>query len=94
MSRNNKIAAIILGAAVTLVVVKYMSMDKEEKRNLCQRFKERTDELLDKADETVDKVNEFMDEFDKQPKDAWLDKLFVIRKMFRSFYGSDKRFSL
>lgn len=94
MSRNDKIAAVILGAAVTYAAIKFFSLEKEERKELCEKFKNKTNELLTDADTTVDKVNEFIEEYEEQSKEAWMDKFFVVRRMIRSLYGSDKRFFL
>lgn len=88
MTRNDKIAALILGAAAIVAVVHYIKMPEEEKRELADRIKKRTNELLNNTDQTVEKVNGFLDEYDKQPANAWIDKLYILKKMFRNLYST------
>lgn len=86
MTRNDKIAALILGAAATVAIIRYCQMPEEERKELTDRIKTRTNELLDKADDTVDRVNTFLGEYDQQPDNAWVEKLYILKKMFKSLY--------
>lgn len=94
MTRNDKIAAFILGAAAAVAIVRYIKMPEEEKQEFLGHLKDRTNELLSNADQTVDHVNSFLSDYDQQPENAWVDKLYILKKMFRSLYGSDKHFLL
>lgn len=94
MTRNDKIAALILGAAATVAVIRYLNMPEEKRKEFTDHIKTRTSELLDNADNTVDRVNGFLGEYDEQPENAWIEKLYVLKKMFKSLYTSDKKFFL
>jgi len=73
MAKTNKIAAIILGAAAGLALVKFLSMPKEEREEFYDFLKDKTRVLLDNAEETVEKVEQYMDEF----KDKGINVNFV-----------------
>lgn len=90
MTRNDKIAAFILGAAAAVAIVRYLKMPEEEKKEFVSHLKDRTNELLSNADQTVDQVNHFLGQYDAQSENAWVDKLYIIKKMFKDLYGSEK----
>lgn len=90
MSRNDKIAAIILGAAATVAVIQYLRMSEEEKERLLTKIKDRTHALLNNAEETIERVNGFLSEYDDQPHNAWIEKLYTLKKMFKDLYSSDE----
>lgn len=94
MADKNKVAALILGAAAGLALVKFFSMPKEKREAFFERIKNRTHQLLDDAEETVEKVEHYMDEIKEQGKDEWIDKIYVLKKMFKNLYGSDKHYLL
>lgn len=94
MTKSNKIAAIILGAAGGFALIKFLSMPKEERNDFYNFLKNKTRELLDNAEETVEKVDHYMDEFRDKGKDEWIDKIYILKKMFKNLYGSDKQFLL
>lgn len=94
MTNTNKVAAAILGAAVGVALVRYFNMPKEERQELCDHLKIRTSELLDNAEETVEKVDHYFAEIESKGRNEWIDKLYLIKKMFRDFYGTDKRYLL
>lgn len=94
MTRNDKIAALILGAAATVAVIRYLNMPADKRKEFTDHIKARTNELLDHADNTVDRVKGFLSEYDEQPKSAWIEKLYVLKKMFKSLYTTDKKFFL
>lgn len=94
MTKTNKIAAIILGAAGGFALIKFLSMPKEERNEFYNFLKNKTRELLDNAEETVEKVDHYMDEFRDKGKDEWIDKIYILKKMFKNLYGSDKQFLL
>jgi hypothetical protein len=94
MTKTNKIAAIILGAAGGFALIKFLSMPKEERNDFYNFLKNKTRELLDNAEETVEKVDHYMDEFKDKGKDEWIDKIYILKKMFKNLYGSDKQFLL
>ena len=92
MSRANTIGAIILGAAAGVALVKYFSMPPLEKEEFCTHLKNRAHELLDDAEGTVETVKQHFAEIDMKPKEAWVDKLLVIKKLLTELFGSEKRF--
>lgn len=94
MARSNKIAAIILGAAGGFALIKFLSMPKEERNDFYRYLKNKTHELLDNAEETVEKVEHYMDEFKDKGEDEWIDKIYILKKMFKNLYGSEKHYLL
>jgi len=94
MAKTNKIAALILGAAAGVAVIKFFSMPKEEREEFCAHLKNKTHELLDNAEDTVEKVERYMDEFKSKGEGEWIDKLYVLKKMFKNLYGSEKHYLL
>jgi hypothetical protein len=94
MARSNKIAAIILGAAGGFALIKFLSMPKEERNDFYRYLKNKTHDLLDNAEETVEKVEHYMDEFKDKGEDEWIDKIYILKKMFKNLYGSEKHYLL
>ncbi|HEV2833223.1 MAG TPA: hypothetical protein VGW31_14670 [Hanamia sp.] len=94
MTNTNKVAALILGAAAGVALVKFFSMPKEEREEFYSHLKNTTHELLDNAEDTVEKVEHFMDEYNSKGKDEWIDKLYIVKKMFKNLYGSDRHYLL
>ena len=94
MTRSNKIAAIILGAAGGFALIKFLSMPEEERNEFYRYLKNKTHELLDNAEETVEKVEHYMDEFSDKGEDEWIDKIYILKKMFKNLYGSEKHYLL
>lgn len=94
MSKGNQVAAFILGAAAGVALVKFFSMPKIERQVFYDGLKNKTSQLLDNAEDTVEKVEHYMDEFKEKGDGEWIDKLFILKKMFRNFYGSEKHYLL
>ncbi len=94
MANSNKIAALILGAAAGVALVKFFSMPKEEREEFYAHLKNQTHQLLDNAENTVEKVEHYMDEFKAKGENEWIDKLYILKKMFKNLYGSDKHYLL
>ncbi|MEO7833788.1 MAG: hypothetical protein ABIR50_00600 [Ginsengibacter sp.] len=94
MAKTSNIAAIILGAAAGVALVKFLSMPKEEREQLYSDLKSKTSQLLDNAEETVEKVEHFMDEYKSKGENEWIDKLYILKKMFKNLYGSDRKYLL
>lgn len=94
MARSNKIAAIILGAAGGFALIKFLSMPKEDRNDFYRYLKNKTHDLLDNAEETVEKVEHYMDEFKDKGEDEWIDKIYILKKMFKNLYGSEKHYLL
>ena len=65
-------------------------MPKEERDAFIDHLKRRTNSLLDDAEQTVEKVEHFMDEIKLKEEDEWVDKLIIVKKMFKDLYGSEK----
>lgn len=94
MAKTNQIAAIILGAAAGAALIKFFSMPKEKRQEFYSHLKHQTNQLLDNAEDTVEKVEQYMDEIKAKGEDEWIDKLYILKKMFRNFYGSDRHYLL
>ncbi|MEO9144147.1 MAG: hypothetical protein ABI237_01195 [Ginsengibacter sp.] len=50
-----------------------------------------TIKLRDNAEDTVEEVEHYMDEFNSKDKGDLIDKLYVLKKMFRNLYGSEEK---
>lgn len=94
MNKSGTVAALILGASIGVALLKFYSMPKEERDEFLNHLKKTTSDLLDDAENTVEKVEQFMGEVKSKGDKAWIDKIYVFRKMYRDFYGSDKRYLL
>lgn len=91
MTNKNKVAAVILGAAVGVALVRFFNLPKEERADILRGIKEKTSELLDDAENTVTRVENFMDDFQSRGENEWIDKLYLVKKAFTDFYGDTKR---
>ncbi len=69
-------------------------MPKEEREQFCNHLKNQTHLLLDNAEDTVEKVEHYMDEFKSKGENEWIDKLYILKKMFKNLYGSEKHYLL
>jgi hypothetical protein len=94
MAKSNKIAAIILGAAGGFALIKFLSMPKEKRNEFYNYLIDKTHQLLDNAEETVEKVEHYMDEFKEKGEDEWIDKIYILKKMFKNLYGTDRNYLL
>ena len=95
MDNNSKqIAGLILGAAAGFALYKFFSMPKEKRGKFYTHIKITTNELLDNAEETVEKVEPYISEFNSKGEGNWIDKLYILKKMFRNLYGSGKNYFL
>ena len=94
MNKSNTIAALILGAAAGVALISFFTMSKEERDAFFSHLKNTTHNLLDNAEETVEKVEHFMSEIKSKGEDEWIDKLYILKKMFRELYGSERHFLL
>lgn len=92
MSKANTIGAIILGAAAGVALLKFYSMPREERDEFITHLKNRAHDLLDDAEGTVEKVKQHFAEIDMKPKEAWVDKLFVAKRLLTELFGSERRF--
>ena len=94
MAKSNTIAAVILGAAAGVALLKFFSMPKEDKDAFLSYLRNKTNDLLDDAEATVEKIERFMDEIKLKGEDELVDKLYILKKMFGELYGSEKRYLL
>jgi hypothetical protein len=94
MAKSNKIAAIILGAAGGFALIKFLSMPKEKRNEFYNYLIDKTHQLLDNAEETVEKVEHYMDEFKEKGEDEWIDKIYILKKMFKNLYGANRNYLL
>jgi len=94
MAKSNKIAAVILGAAAGVALVKFLSMPREQRNEFYDFLKSKSRQLLDNAEDTVEKVEQYMDEFKEKGDDEWIDKIYILKKMFKSLYGSERNYLL
>ncbi|MGN6297707.1 MAG: hypothetical protein ACTHM7_13060 [Ginsengibacter sp.] len=94
MAKSNKIAAIILGAAGGFALIKFLSMSKEKRNEFYDYLIDKTHQLLDNAEETVEKVEHYMDQFKEKGEDEWIDKIYILKKMFKNLYGTDRHYLL
>ena len=94
MNKSNVIAAVILGAAAGVALIEFFKMPKEKRDDFFSHLKNTTHELLDNAEETVEKVEHYMGEVKSKGENEWIDKLYVLKRMFRDLYGSEKHYLL
>jgi hypothetical protein len=94
MAKSNKIAAVILGAAAGVALVKFLSMPREQRNEFYEFLKNKSRQLLDNAEDTVEKVEQSMDEFKEKGDDEWIDKIYILKKLFKNLYGSDRHYLL
>ena len=88
------IAAVILGAAAGVALIEFFKMSEEKRDAFFSHLKNTTHELLDNAEETVEKVEHYMGEVKSKGENEWIDKLYVLKRMFRDLYGSEKHYLL
>ncbi len=94
MTKSEKAALVILGAAAGVAIWRFFEMPAEERQEFCRHIRNKTSDLLNNAEDTVEKVDHFITQMDEKGKDNWIDKLYIVKKMFRDFYGSEKRYLL
>lgn len=94
MAKSDTIAAIILGAAGGFALIKFLSMPQEKRNEFYSFLKQKTTDLLDNTEETVEKVEHYMDEFKEQGEGDWIDKIYILKKMFKNLYGSQRHYLL
>ena len=94
MAKSTTIASLILGASIGVALLKFYSMPKEEREAFYDHLKNTTNDLLDDAETTVEKVEHYMDEIKLKGENEWIEKLYVLKKMFTDFYGTERRYIL
>lgn len=92
MSRSNTIGAVILGAAVGVALLKFFNMPEEEREEFYDHLKNKAHDLLDDVEGTVDTVKQHFAEIDIKPKEEWVEKLIVFKRLLGNLFGSDRRF--
>ncbi|MCO6498584.1 MAG: hypothetical protein J5I50_13085 [Chitinophagaceae bacterium] len=83
MTRNEKIAAVIIGAISAWAVYKIISMPDDERTELFDKVKKIISEALDNPDGTSDKINALLSDFDNNEDEDWIDRLYALRKMIK-----------
>jgi phage-related protein len=94
MAKSTTIASLILGASIGFALLKFYNMPKEEREAFYGHLKNTTNDLLDDAETTVEKVEHYMDEIKLKGENDWIEKLYVLKKMFTDFYGTERRYIL
>lgn len=89
MESKRNIGTIIFGAAAAWAVYSYLKMPKEEREELVDRIKSKASHLLEDADTTVEKVQHYVAQIKDTHPNEWFDKLYILRKMIREFFGND-----
>lgn len=88
MEKKTQLGMIILGAAAAFAVYKFYSLPKDERDQVVDTLKRKTQDLLDNAEETVEKVEHYVAEIKTKSKEEWFDKFYLVKKMFSDLYGS------
>jgi len=94
MAKSDTIAAIIIGAAGGFALIKFLSMPQEKRNEFYGFLKQKTNDLLENTEETVEKVEHYMDEFKEKGEGDWIDKIYILKKMFKNLYGSQRHYLL
>ena len=89
MAKSNHISAVILGAAAIVTILKFYEMPKAERDLFFSNLKRRTHDLLDDAESTVEKVEHYVAQLKSKSSDEWVDKIHIIRNMFKDMYGQE-----
>lgn len=90
MVKTSTITAVIFGASIGVALLKFYSMPKAQRDAFLDHLKKRTDALLDNAEGTVEKVEHFMNEVKAKGENEWVEKLYVVKKMFKDLYGNNR----
>ena len=94
MAKSTTIASLIFGASIGVAILKFYSMSKEEQKAFVDHIKNTTNDLLDDAESTVEKVEHFMNELKSKGENEWIEKLYILKKMFVQLYGTEKKYLL
>lgn len=94
MAKSTTIASLIFGASIGFALLKFYSLSKEEREAFFDHLKNTTNDLLDDAETTVEKVEYYLDEIKSKEENEWIEKLYVLKKMFTDFYGTEKKYLL
>lgn len=90
MANKNIVAAVLLGAAAGVALVRFFRLPQEERDEFVNRIKDKTSELLDDVENTVEKVEQFMDEYKSKGEDEWIDKIYLVKSSLKEFFGKDR----
>lgn len=82
-----QVGALIFSAAAIYAAYRFFDLPKEERRSMVSNIRERTGDLLEDADNTVEKVHHYFSELKNTQPGNWIDKIYLLRKMFTDFYG-------
>lgn len=93
MTKTDKVATLLLGAAIGVAAYKFFTMPRFERNEFVEHLKDRTLDLLQNTETTVDRVDHFLSEMDR-PQNTWMQKLVVIKNMLTELYGGEKRYLL
>jgi phage-related protein len=91
---KSTIASLIFGASIGFALLKFYSMPEEDKQDFFDHLKKTTNDLLDDAETTVEKVEHYVDEIKLKGENKWVEKLYVLKKMFTDFYGTERKYLL
>ena len=91
---KSTIASLIFGASIGFALLKFYSMPEEDKQDFLDHLKKTTNDLLDDAETTVEKVEHYVDEIKSKGENRWIEKLYVLKKMFTDFYGTERKYLL
>ena len=86
-----QVGALIFSAAAIYAAYRFFDLSKEERRQVISNIKTRTGDLLEDADNTVEKVQHYFTELKSTQPGNWIDKLYLLRKMFTDFYGKPQQ---
>lgn len=87
MQKSQQIGAVILGAAAAYAIYKLYQMPKHEREQLVNRIKDKAQVILEDSDKTVEKVQHYVTQMKGTEPDQWLDKLYLLKKMFNEIFG-------
>ncbi len=89
MESKKNIGTIVIGAAAAWALYSYLKMPKQERQDLVERIKTKASHLLEDADTTVEKVQHYVAQIQNTHPNEWFDKLYLLRKMLREFFGQE-----
>lgn len=90
MSKASKVGGVIVTAAIALAVYKYMQLEKDEKDELCNKIKDKANNLMNNSSEILDKVQNYVAELKEKEEDEVLDKIVIMKNMLFDIFGSKK----
>ena len=91
MQKSQQIGAVILGAAVAYGIYRLYQMPTYEREQFVNRIKDKAQNILEDSDKTVEKVQHYVAQMKGTEPDQWLDKLFLLKKMFNDIFGNNTK---